>query len=146
MHPSMHDHGNAVAATIPPSPPVRGRILIVDDNADAADLLKIVLLSLGFAVEVAYDGTAGLALANAFEPELVLCDLTMPGMHGYAVAETLRAHPRLRGLHLVALTGWNDRLTRQAAQAAGFDTHIVKPASYRSLHALLEQRFGRPGC
>lgn len=117
------------------------RILLIDDNAEATDFLKIFLLSQGFLVDTAYNGRDGITLARRCEPDMVLCDLTMPDMNGCQVAEALRADARLRKAHLVALTCWDDLSTRKAAEAAGFDTHIVKPANYRSLHTLLDAHF-----
>jgi CheY-like chemotaxis protein len=127
------------------SSPERRHVLIIDDNADAADLLRTVLLSLGCEVALAYGGRAGIALARACRPGLVLCDLDMPGTNGYAVAATLRADPATACVPLVALTGWNDKATRCASLAAGFDCHIVRPIAWGQLSALLDDCFGCAG-
>ena len=120
-----------------PSAPASLRILVVDDNRDAADLLATLTNILGHATAVAHDGAAALRLAPAFQPDLVLLDLGMPGIDGYEVARRLRAAPGGAALILVALTGWGGEQERGRTREAGFDLHLTKPATL----ATLEQAF-----
>jgi PAS domain S-box-containing protein len=115
----------------------RRRVLVVDDNADAADTLADLLRTFGHEVEVAYDGPAALARARAAPPEVVLCDIGLPGMSGYDVARALRADAKLSGTLLVALTGYAQAEDRQRAQQAGFDVHLAKPPELEELVAVL---------
>jgi CheY-like chemotaxis protein len=115
----------------------RVRVLIVDDNHDGADSLRLLLRSLGLEVQVAYGGAEALALMESYVPELVLLDIGMPGMDGYEVARRIRADPCLREAVLVALTGWGQEQDRAHARAAGFDHHLIKPADLETLQGLL---------
>ena len=103
------------------------RVLVVDDNVDAAESLALLLRLGGHEVRVAHDGPAALALAEADPPEVALLDLGMPGMDGYELAGRFRGHPALRDVLLVALTGWGQAEDRRRTAAAGFDHHLVKP-------------------
>jgi PAS domain S-box-containing protein len=104
------------------------RILIVEDVPDAATTLQMVLGMLGHTAEVAYDGRSALALAGSFGPEIILCDIGLPGgLDGYAVARTLRATPGLPDMHLIALTGFGTPEDKARALQAGFDGHLTKP-------------------
>jgi CheY-like chemotaxis protein len=89
-------------------------------------------------VAVAYDGAAGIAMARDFRPELVLCDIGLPGMDGYAVARAFRAEEALRGAQLVALTGYALAEDLQRATLAGFEHHLAKPPSLEKLKDLLQ--------
>jgi PAS domain S-box-containing protein len=114
------------------------RILVIDDNLDAAQTLAQVLQILGAEVRVADSGTAGLDAYRAYRPEVVLLDIGMPGMDGYEVARRIRAdEPAGSRASLVALTGWGQDEQRQKAREAGFDHHLVKPAEIAALQALL---------
>jgi len=113
------------------------RVLVCDDNRDAADSLASLLEFLGARATVVYDGPAALAAARAERPRLVLLDIGMPAMDGYAVARELRALPEGRALTLVALTGWGQQRDRERTRAAGFDRHLVKPVELQALQALL---------
>lgn len=128
----------AAAAGANGGPGVRGRrVLVVDDNRDAADSLAALLRLQGHAARIAYDGPAGLAAAAEFAPDVVLLDLGMPGMDGYEVARRIRAAPGLRGVALAALTGWGQPEDRRRTAAAGFDHHLVKPVEPAALEKLL---------
>ena len=110
----------------------RRRILVVDDNVDAAKSLARLLTRLyGQEVRVAHDGPAALAAAGEFRPEVVLLDIGLPGMDGYEVARRLRERPEFEETLLVALTGWGQEADRERSRAAGFDHHLVKPATRR---------------
>jgi signal transduction histidine kinase/CheY-like chemotaxis protein len=117
------------------------RILVVDDNRDAADMLNNLLTANGHWVQVAYDGEAALREAAAFQPQIGLLDIGMPGMDGYELAARLRRDARLAGLFLVAITGWGQEEDRRRALAAGFDAHLTKPADPDEIEALLLGRF-----
>ncbi len=128
------------AARSPTSPCAQGRsqrVLIIEDNADAADSLREVLELDAHVVEVAYDGLQGIAKARQFKPEVVLCDIGLPGMDGYEVARTFRADEALRGAYLVALSGYALPEDVRRATAAGFRQHLAKPPSLEELEALL---------
>ena len=119
-----------------PSRAVR-RVLIIEDNVDVADSLREALGFLKHTVEVAYSGPEGLAKAREFKPEVVLCDIGLPGMDGYDVARAFRADPALAGTFLVALTGYALPEDQSKAQQAGFDRHLAKPAGVSDLQKIL---------
>jgi len=114
------------------------RVLVVDDNVDAADSLALVLDELGIERRVAHDGWEGLELAQAFRPHVALLDLGMPGLDGYALARRLRSDPRHAGMVLAAVTGWSGAEDQRASHEAGFDHHFAKPADMARLAAMLE--------
>jgi len=118
-------------------PKVRRRVLIIEDNVDAAHSLKDMLELDGHAVAVAYDGPDGIAQARALLPEYVLCDIGLPGMNGYEVARALRAEAALRSVHLVALSGYALPEDLQRAAEAGFELHLAKPPTREKLDGLL---------
>jgi PAS domain S-box-containing protein len=120
-----------------PAPGGRRRVLIIDDNVDAADMLREALELSRHEVEVAYNGPTGIAKAREYRPEVVLCDIGLPGMDGYQVARTFKADEGLCSVFLVALTGY--ALTEDLAQAqeAGFDRHLAKPPSLEQIEELL---------
>jgi CheY-like chemotaxis protein len=105
------------------------RILVVDDNNEAADITAELLGMYGYQTTVAYAGRPGLEAARTFAPDVILLDLGMPGMDGYQVAGALRALPDFDHVTLIAFTAWGDALTRQRVRDTGFDEHIIKPAS-----------------
>ena len=113
------------------------RILIIDDNRDAADMLGELLSALGATVSVAYGGDAGLRSLASFDAEAVLLDIGMPEIDGYEVARRIRANPAYRDLLLVALTGWGQEHDHARSHAAGFDHHIVKPPDIERLRQVL---------
>ncbi len=115
----------------------RARILVVDDNQDAASSLATLLSLLGCEVAVANDGGTALALFQSFRPTLALLDLGMPGMSGYDVARQVRAMPQHAAVTLVALTGWGQEEDRRRTREAGFDHHLVKPVDLDALQLLL---------
>jgi CheY-like chemotaxis protein len=114
------------------------RCLVIEDNVDAAESLGLLLELIGHPAEVAFDGTAGLAAARRLPPDVVLCDIGLPGaLDGYAVARAFRADPALRAAFLIALTGYGREEDRRRALEAGFDTHLTKPADLDDLRRLL---------
>ncbi|MCA1829221.1 MAG: response regulator, partial [Myxococcales bacterium] len=127
------------AAQPPGRPPVTvsRRILVVDDNHDAADLLAEVMHDWGHEVRVARDGPSALSEMEAFAPDVVLLDIGLPGMDGYEVARRIRAaHPAER-VRLLALTGYGADSDRERARSAGFDRHLVKPVELAELQRVL---------
>jgi two-component system, chemotaxis family, CheB/CheR fusion protein len=113
------------------------RILLIDDNRDAADSMAILLRLAGHDVRTAYDGQTALALARVQFPEVVICDISMPGMCGLELARHLRQDLGLRDCLLVALSGYAQEEDRHRSQEAGFNAHFAKPVSLDSLKALL---------
>ena len=130
------------AAAAPAAAPARGRlaprrILVVDDNRDAAHSLGMVLKFLGADVQVAHDGGQALEAFRSYEPGVVFLDIGMPGMDGYEVARRMRASHGEPRPAIIALTGWGQEADRQRARDAGFDHHLVKPADLAALQVLL---------
>ena len=115
----------------------RKRILVVDDNVDAADTLGLMLRQMGAAVHVANDGAAAIEAFPHFRPSAVLLDIGMPRMDGYEVARELRSRYPDAEVSIIALTGWGQEQDRARAREAGFDHHIVKPADASALQLLL---------
>jgi len=115
------------AAQAADRPMVAKRILVVDDNVDAAATLAMLLKSLGHETCVVHDGVQALRMAVQFRPDVVLLDIGMPGLDGYEVARRLRALKRERPLRIVAITGWGQEADRVRSREAGFDVHLVKP-------------------
>ena len=125
-------------STSPARPEARcRRVLVIEDNRDAADSLREVLEFGAHVIEVAYNGPDGLHRARTFNPEIVLCDIGLPGMDGYEVARAFRADPALKDVFLVALSGYAQPDDLQRARDAGFDEHLAKPSSLEKLEELL---------
>lgn len=114
------------------------KVLVVDDNIDAADALATMLRLNGDEVEVAHSGPEGLSLAEQLQPHLVLLDLGMPELDGYEVARRIRAQPWGQSIVISALTGWGQNEDRQRSRDAGFDYHLVKPVDLNILRSVLE--------
>jgi CheY-like chemotaxis protein len=125
--------GIAPSATEPGARSEPRRILVVDDNQDAAESLSLLLTSAGHSVQVAFDGDAALRVGAEFEPELVFLDIGMPKTNGYDAARNMRAESWGKSVHLVALTGWGQEEDKRRAEAAGFNAHLVKPVSPEAL-------------
>ena len=117
----------------------RRRVLIIEDNVDAADSLRDVLAFGEHEVEVAYNGPQGIAKAKEFRPDVVFCDIGLPMMDGFEVARAFRADEALKGVFLVALTGYALPEDVARAQAAGFDRHLAKPPSLERLEKILAE-------
>lgn len=115
------------------------RILVVDDNKDSADSLKMLLRLKGNHIQSAYDGLEAVEVAETFRPELVLLDIGLPKLNGYEVARRIRQQPWGCDMILVALTGWGQEEDRRRSQEAGFNFHVVKPVDLAALEQLLSQ-------
>ena len=114
------------------------RVLVADDNRDAADSMQRILALFGHEVQVAYDGSTALRLGEQFRPRVALLDIGMPGTNGYEVARALRRSQGLR-VTLVAVTGWGQEADRRRSSEAGFDHHLTKPVDPGALNNLLSQ-------
>ena len=119
------------------------RILVIEDNIDAANSLREALELARHEVEVAYGGLDGLEKARAFKPEVVLCDIGLPGMDGYEIARAMRADDEFQKVQLIALSGYGMPQDVAKAREAGFDRHLAKPPSMEKLAEILESRAGR---
>lgn len=117
----------------------RRRVLLIEDNVDAADSLCELLQLAGHEVNVAYNGPDGIAKARALLPDFIICDVGLPVMDGYEVARTLRADERLQGARLIALTGYARPDDLRRAVEAGFDRHLAKPPALEILEAILSE-------
>jgi CheY-like chemotaxis protein len=113
------------------------RVLVVDDNQDSASSLAMLLKFLGTEIRVANDGPTALEVIKDFRPNIVLLDIGMPGMDGFAVARRVREDHESDGMVLIALTGWGQAEDRERTREAGFDHHLVKPADIATLKSLL---------
>ena len=116
------------------------RILVVDDHPDSAEASCLLLSALGHVCAPAMTGEAALAQAEQFQPDLVLCDIGLPDISGYEVARVLR--DRLgEAVYLAAVTGWDQPSDRALSLAAGFDQHVVKPATSKVLQSIVSASF-----
>ncbi|MCX4240300.1 hybrid sensor histidine kinase/response regulator [Paraliomyxa miuraensis] len=129
---------SATSGATPAAAPAGGcRILVVDDNIDAADTLALLLARRGHDTRIAYDGTSALREAAAFRPEVILLDLGLPDMDGTDVCQAIRGDAWGRDIVVVALTGWGQEQDKHRTAAAGFDAHLTKPADLGELSRLL---------
>ena len=136
--PSVTDERDALAVpTETPALLVPRRVLIVDDNRDAAESLGILLKLLGADVHVEYDGEAALRAVAAYRPTVVLLDIGMPGMDGHEVARQIRQQREFDDVTLIALTGWGQEEDRRDSRSAGFEYHLIKPADIGAIETLL---------
>jgi CheY-like chemotaxis protein len=113
------------------------RVLIVDDNEDAATALELLLEEAGHSVRAAHTGPAGLAAALEFLPDVMLLDIGLPELDGFEVAKRIRQQAALHNIVLVAMTGYGLEKERQRSQEAGFDHHLVKPVDFGTLEQIL---------
>ena len=119
------------------------RVLVVDDNADAADMLAILLTAHGHVVRTAYDGRGALAEVAAFAPDAILLDLGLPDVNGVEVCRTVRAEPGGEELLVVAVSGWGQEEDKRRTAEAGFDAHLTKPARIEEVTRVLDNAKGR---
>jgi PAS domain S-box-containing protein len=116
------------------------RVLVVDDNSDAANALRMLLENDGHTVRVAHDGVSGLALAREYRPEYLLLDIGLPRLNGYDIAASVRRDPELKHTTIVAITGYGQVHDRARTAAVGFDHHLTKPVEFSSLQALFRAK------
>ncbi len=121
------------------------RILVVDDNADAAESLAMLLELMGHEVSVAYNGRDAVDAAAALRPDMILLDIGMPELNGYDACERIRSQPWGRDIAIVALTGWGQEADRRRSQQAGFDRHLVKPLDPAALGSLVAELVPKQG-
>jgi CheY-like chemotaxis protein len=113
------------------------RVLIVDDNVDAAEMLDLLVSGLGHTTKLAHDGAVALTTAAEFAPDVIFLDVGLPVINGYTVARRLRESPEFNHVHIAAVTGWGQEEDRRRAREAGFDSHFTKPLSPAVLEELL---------
>ena len=128
------------AARDAPAPSVPRRVLVIDDNDDAAQALRLLLEREGHEVKVAHDGMAGLALAREYKPEYLLLDIGLPRVSGLDIAASMRRDPELGRTTIVAITGYGDLHDRARTAAAGFDHHLTKPVEFSALRELFRAK------
>jgi PAS domain S-box-containing protein len=121
------------------APTYRARILVADDNRDAADTLSVILELDGHEVRTAYDGVQAIQIAEQFSPQIALLDIGMPNLDGYQTARQIREQSWGSAILLIALTGWGQEQDRRQATEAGFNCHLVKPVDPQTIAALIEQ-------
>jgi CheY-like chemotaxis protein len=127
-----------------PVPPARLRVLVIEDNEDAREMLELVLAQVGHEVHAAPDGPRGVELASAVAPDVALVDVGLPGLDGYEVARRIRAQAG-NGVRLIAITGYGQAEDRRRAEDAGFDAYLTKPvAPDRLLEVIAAQPGRRP--
>lgn len=113
------------------------RVVVVDDNPDAANTLASILRASGHEVHIATDGHGAIELAIRVRPDVMLLDIGLPGLDGFSVAKRLRAEPSLAHMRIIAVTGVGDEADRQRAMEAGIDQHLIKPVDPAFLESLL---------
>jgi len=123
--------------------PTPTRILVVDDNRDAADTLAVLLQLDGVETLTAHDGHDCLQKVIAFRPEVILLDLGLPEMSGYDACRRIREYPWGRQILVIALSGWGQTSDHQKSRDAGFDSHLVKPVDHEKLMGLIKERIPR---
>jgi len=133
---------DALGSVPPPTdaalaPPVGQRILVVDDNVDAAETMMMLLASAGHTVRAVFGAQEALDLAPVFRPDVVFLDIGLPGMNGYDVARRLRSDPATASAKLIALTGWGAQADIEKSREAGFHAHLTKPINPDAIDALL---------
>ncbi len=121
----------------PAEPRVSRRVLVVDDNTDNAELLKILLEEEGHETFMAHDGVEGLAAAERLRPDVVLMDLGLPRIDGFDACRRIREQPWGKRILMIAITGWGQDVDRRKSQEAGFDHHLVKPVEASDISALM---------
>ncbi len=122
---------------LPPVNPDKNRVMVIEDNRDTADSLKMLLSLRGYDVRVAYTGRDGLDAARLFRPQIVLCDIGLPSMDGYQVVREMRSDPSIARAHIVALSGYGRDEDRRRSWDAGFDMHLTKPVDHKNLFQII---------
>ena len=133
----LSDQKAELAVAVGPTRAGSCRVLVVDDNRDAAELLAEVLEDAGYVTRVAHDGPGALCIAADFRPQLGLLDIGLPVMDGFELARRMRELPGCRAMALVALTGYGQPADRELSRLAGFDLHLTKPFDVPELQAVV---------
>jgi two-component system CheB/CheR fusion protein len=115
-------------------------VLIVDDNEDTTETAALLFGAWNHEIRVARTGPEALAIAPAYQPDVILLDIGLPGMDGYQVARRLRQDPRFKDTLIIAISGYGSESDRRHSQEAGFNDHLVKPVDLQKLNELLKQR------
>jgi CheY-like chemotaxis protein len=126
--------------TVVQTPSTKRRVLVVDENRDAADSLALILGQMGHEVRVSYDSREAIEVARSLGPDIVFLDLVMPGIDGYEVARQMRSDPQLQHALIVAVTGFGGEEDRERSRKAGIDHHVVKPIDLEFIESLLGRR------
>jgi PAS domain S-box-containing protein len=142
--PLVHEPASVATPAEAPGLAPRRAILVIEDNVDAAEVLREMLEMRNHLVEVAYDGREGLAKVRALRPDVVLCDIGLPELDGYAIARAVRADPALRSVTLVAVSGYALPSDQRQAMEAGFDYHLAKPVPLERIEEILGRTSGAP--
>ena len=142
---STTESGQDAAGSPVPRESAPQRVLVVDDNVDAAESLAMLLQMDGHETALAHDGQRALELAQSFAPQVILLDIGLPLLNGYEVAKRVREQPWGRGIKLIAVTGWGQEQDRKQAVVAGFDHHLTKPLDPARLATLLGELPHKPG-
>jgi signal transduction histidine kinase len=132
---------NPKSIAAPARDPVSCRILIIDDNQIGARAMQMFLQAGGHAVEIADNGVQGFVIAKSFKPDVVLCDIALPRMDGYSIAGAIRRDAELKGVYLIAISGYAQDEDKQKARQAGFDEYFIKPVDLKHLSTLIQNRF-----
>jgi CheY-like chemotaxis protein len=130
-------HESFMGVEAAPTLSICRRVLVVDDNVDSAQSLALALTLEGYDAKLAYDGPGAVELAVAFQPQVALLDIGLPGMNGYELARQLRQRAGGREMALIALTGYGQAEDRRKSREAGFDHHLTKPVNYDLLVSLI---------
>ena len=142
------EEGTPLERPVPASPSIDAgtpRILVIEDSPDTAESMRMLLSLSGYPVEVALSGSDGLDAVRRFRPQVILCDIGLPGgMDGYAVAREVRRDAESAELYLVALTGYGQEEDRRRSREAGFDAHLTKPMDFGELQRILTTLPARP--
>ena len=144
--PALSPEGESIIARVETAkqPAQTSRVLVVDDNMDAADMLVMMLQMFGHEVQAAYTGQTALEMAVEYQPDVVLLDIGLPDMNGYEVARHLRQQPQTKDVRLIAMTGYGQDSDRQRSEEAGCEHHLVKPVDPQKLQDLLARRVKQP--
>jgi PAS domain S-box-containing protein len=144
--PGLSSAGESIIARIETAkqPTQTSRVLVVDDNMDAADMLVMMLQMFGHEVKAAYTGQTALKTAVEYQPDVVLLDIGLPDMNGYEVARHLRQQPQTKDVRLIAMTGYGQDSDRQRSEEAGCEHHLVKPVDPQKLEELLARQVKQP--
>ncbi len=129
------------AASEPAAKGRSARILIIDDTRAIATMAQQMLRQEGHEVEIAFDGLSGIAAARSFRPEIILCDLSLPGANGFEVLSAVKSDPALDGVVVAAMTGYSEDEHKERTRKAGFDAHLIKPVSLQQLQSLIRDLF-----